>query len=232
MSRYPIFMNKPLQIALDGPAGAGKSTIAKTLAKKLGYVYIDTGAIYRAVTYRALEDGVGSEDGPKLAEMIAHMDLRLVPSENGQRVFDGADEVTDVIRTSEVTNNVSFVARQPEVRDALMDLQRDLASEGGIVMDGRDIGTHVLPSADLKVFMTATVEERARRRHEENVAKGLPSDLEQLQLEIALRDKRDSEREVAPLRQADDAHYLDTTELSIDGVVEAIEHLMKQVIER
>lgn len=232
MSRYPIFMNKPLQIALDGPAGAGKSTIAKTLAKKLGYVYIDTGAIYRAVTYRALRDGVGLEDGPKLAEMIGNMDLRLVPSENGQRVFDGADEVTDVIRTSEVTNNVSFVARQPEVRDALMDLQRDLASEGGIVMDGRDIGTHVLPSADLKVFMTATVEERARRRHEENVSKGLPSDLEQLQLEIALRDKRDSEREVAPLRQADDAHYLDTTELSIDGVVEAIEHLMKQVIER
>lgn len=232
MSRYPIFMNKPLQIALDGPAGAGKSTIAKTLAKKLGYVYIDTGAIYRAVTYRALQDGVGLEDGPMLAEMIDKMDLRLVPSENGQRVYDGTEEVTDVIRTSEVTNNVSFVARQPEVRDALMDLQRDLASKGGIVMDGRDIGTHVLPGADLKVFMTATVEERARRRHEENVSKGLPSDLEQLQLEIALRDKRDSEREVAPLRQADDAHYLDTTELSIDGVVEAIEHLMKQVIER
>ncbi|RHB51076.1 (d)CMP kinase [Exiguobacterium sp. AM39-5BH] len=225
-------MNKPLQIALDGPAGAGKSTIAKTLAKKLGYVYIDTGAIYRAVTYRALKDGVGLEDGPELADMIGKMDLRLVPSENGQRVFDGADEVTDVIRTSEVTNNVSFVARQPEVRSALMDLQRDLASKGGIVMDGRDIGTHVLPDADLKVFMTATVEERARRRHEENVSKGLPSDLEQLQLEIALRDKRDSEREVAPLRQADDAHYLDTTELSIEGVVEAIEHLMKQVIER
>ncbi|WP_215114544.1 (d)CMP kinase [Exiguobacterium sp. s70] len=225
-------MNKPLQIALDGPAGAGKSTIAKTLAKKLGYVYIDTGAIYRAVTYRALQDGVGLEDGPMLAEMIDKMDLRLVPSENGQRVYDGTEEVTDVIRTSEVTNNVSFVARQPEVRDALMDLQRDLASKGGIVMDGRDIGTHVLPGADLKVFMTATVEERARRRHEENVSKGLPSDLEQLQLEIALRDKRDSEREVAPLRQADDAHYLDTTELSIDGVVEAIEHLMKQVIER
>nr|WP_251137271.1 (d)CMP kinase [Exiguobacterium sp. s150] len=223
---------KPLQIALDGPAGAGKSTIAKTLAKKLGYVYIDTGAIYRAVTYRALNEHVDLEDGPALAAMIAEMDLRLVPSESGQRVFDGATEVTDLIRSSEVTNNVSFVARQPEVRDALMDLQRDLAKEGGIVMDGRDIGTHVLPGADLKVFMTATVEERARRRHDENVSKGLPSDLEQLQREIALRDKRDSEREVAPLRQADDAHYLDTTELSIDGVVEAIERLMKQVVKR
>lgn len=232
MSRYPIFMNKPLQIALDGPAGAGKSTIAKTLAKKLGYVYIDTGAIYRAVAYRALEQQVGLEDGPALAEMIGDMELRLVPSENGQRVFDGDEEVTDVIRTSEVTNNVSFVARQPEVRAALMDLQRDLARSGGVVMDGRDIGTHVLPGADLKVFMTATVEERARRRHEENVSKGLPSDFEQLKQEIALRDKRDSERVVAPLRQADDAHFLDTTNLSIQGVVEAIEQLMKQVAGR
>lgn len=232
MSRYPIFMNKPLQIALDGPAGAGKSTIAKTLAKKLGYVYIDTGAIYRAVTYRALKDGVGLEDGPALATMITEMDLRLVPSESGQRVFDGATEVTDEIRSSEVTNNVSFVARQPEVRDALMDLQRDLAKDGGIVMDGRDIGTHVLPHADLKVFMTATVEERARRRHEENVSKGIPSDFEQLKQEIALRDKRDSEREVAPLRQADDAHFLDTTKLAIDEVVEAIEQLMNQVVKR
>ncbi len=223
---------KPLQIALDGPAGAGKSTIAKTLAKKLGYVYIDTGAIYRAVTYRALKEHVGLEDGPALAAMIADMDLRLVPSESGQRVFDGTTEVTELIRSSEVTNNVSFVARQPEVRDALMDLQRDLARDGGIVMDGRDIGTHVLPDADLKVFMTATVEERARRRHEENVGKGIPSDFEQLKQEIALRDKRDSERAVAPLRQAEDAHFLDTTTLSIEGVVEAIEQLMKQVINR
>lgn len=223
-------MKKSLQIALDGPAGAGKSTIAKTLAKKLGYVYIDTGAIYRAVTYRALQEGVGLEDGPALAELVGRMSLRLVPSESGQRVFDGEEEVTDVIRTSEVTNNVSFVARQGEVRDALMDLQRDLARGGAIVMDGRDIGTHVLPEADLKVFMTASVEERARRRHEENLSKGIASDYAQLKQDIALRDRRDSEREVAPLRQAEDAHYLDTTTLSIDGVVEAIEDLMKQVI--
>ena len=223
-------MKKSLQIALDGPAGAGKSTIAKTLAKKLGYVYIDTGAIYRAVTYRALQEGVGLEDGPALAELVGRMSLRLVLSESGQRVFDGEEEVTDVIRTSEVTNNVSFVARQGEVRDALMDLQRDLAKGGAIVMDGRDIGTHVLPEADLKVFMTASVEERARRRHEENLSKGIASDYAQLKQDIALRDRRDSEREVAPLRQAEDAHYLDTTTLSIDGVVEAIEDLMKQVI--
>lgn len=223
---------KPLQIALDGPAGAGKSTIAKTLAKKLGYIYIDTGAIYRAVTYRALQEGVELEDGAALAAMIERMDLRLVPSEEGQRVYDGNEEVTEVIRTNEVTNNVSFVARQPEVRAALMDLQRNLASSGGIVMDGRDIGTHVLPQADLKVYMTATVEERARRRHEENLSKSLVSDFEQLKADIALRDQRDSEREFAPLRQAEDAHFLDTTQLSIIEVVEAIEQLMKQVIER
>lgn len=222
-------MNKALQIALDGPAGAGKSTIAKSLAKKLGYVYIDTGAIYRAVTYRAIQDGVMLEDGPALAALISNMSIRLVPSEHGQRVFDGEVEVTDDIRSSEVTNNVSFVARQPEVRDALMDLQRDLAKEGGVVMDGRDIGTHVLPNADLKVFMTASVEERARRRHEENVSKGIPSDYDRLKEEIALRDKRDSEREVAPLRQAEDAHFLDTTTLSIDGVVRAIEQFIKEV---
>ena len=222
-------MKKSLQIALDGPAGAGKSTIAKSLAKQLGYVYIDTGAIYRAVTYRALNEGIALEDGPALAQMIENMSLRLVPSEEGQRVFDGEEEVTSVIRSSEVTNNVSFVARQPEVRDALMDLQRDLAKEGGVVMDGRDIGTHVLPNADLKVFMTASVEERARRRHEENVSKGIPSDYVQLIEEIALRDKRDSEREVAPLRQAEDAHFLDTTTLTIDGVVQAIERLIEEV---
>lgn len=219
---------KNIQIALDGPAGAGKSTIAKTLAKQLGYVYIDTGAIYRAVTYRALQEKVGLEDGPALAEMIGNMNLRLLPSDQGQRVFDGEEEVTEVIRSADVTNNVSFVARQAEVRDALLDLQRDLAKNGGIVMDGRDIGTHVLPEADLKVFMTASVEERARRRHEENLSKGMESDYEQLKAEIALRDKRDSEREVAPLRQADDAFFLDTTELSIQGVVEAIERLMAE----
>lgn len=222
-------MRTALQIALDGPAGAGKSTIAKSLAKKLGYVYIDTGAIYRAVTYRAITDGVSLEDGPALADMIVDMSIRLVPSEEGQRVFDGDKEVTDFIRSSEVTNNVSFVARQSEVRDALMDLQRNLAEDGGVVMDGRDIGTHVLPNADLKVFMTASVEERARRRHEENLSKGIPSDYEQLKQEIALRDKRDSERVVAPLRQAEDAHYLDTTELSIEGVVQAIEQLIEEV---
>ncbi|MGA9232227.1 MULTISPECIES: (d)CMP kinase [unclassified Exiguobacterium] len=219
-----------IQIALDGPAGAGKSTIAKQLAAHLDYVYIDTGAMYRAVTLAALEQGIDLEDGQRLGELMTSLDIRLTPGENGQRVFIGEREVTESIRSSEVTNNVSFVAKHAQVRSALVEMQRRLAESGGIVMDGRDIGTVVLPDAELKVFMTATVEERASRRHRENVSRGMDSDLEALQAEIALRDKRDSEREVSPLRQADDAIYLDTTVMSIDQVVLRLTELAEGVL--
>lgn len=158
------------------------------------------------------------------------LDLRLTPGEHGQRVFIGEREVTEAIRTNEVTNNVSFVARQAEVRSALVIAQRKLAEHGGIVMDGRDIGTVVLPEAELKVFLTASVEERASRRHRENVARGMDSDLEALQKEIALRDQRDSERKVSPLKQAEDAIYLDTTELNIDQVVARLTELAEGVL--
>ncbi|VWX36978.1 cytidylate kinase [Exiguobacterium oxidotolerans] len=219
-----------IQIALDGPAGAGKSTIAKQLAAHLDYVYIDTGAMYRAVTLAALEQGIDLEDGQQLGELMTSLDIRLTPGENGQRVFIGEREVTESIRSSEVTNNVSFVAKHAQVRSALVEMQRRLAESGGIVMDGRDIGTVVLPDAELKVFMTATVEERAGRRHRENVARGMESDLEALQAEIALRDKRDSEREVSPLKQAEDAIYLDTTDLTIDQVVLRLTELAEGVL--
>lgn len=219
-----------IQIALDGPAGAGKSTIAKQLAAHLDYVYIDTGAMYRAVTLAALEQGIDLEDGQRLGELMTSLEIRLTPGENGQRVFIGEREVTESIRSSEVTNNVSFVAKHAQVRSALVEMQRRLAESGGIVMDGRDIGTVVLPDAELKVFMTATVEERASRRHRENVSRGMDSDLEALQAEIALRDKRDSEREVSPLRQADDAIYLDTTVMSIDQVVLRLTELAEGVL--
>ncbi|MCK2156973.1 (d)CMP kinase [Exiguobacterium sp. 17-1] len=221
---------KNIQIALDGPAGAGKSTIAKQLAAHLDYVYIDTGAMYRAVTLAALEQGLDLEDGPVLGELMKSLDIRLTPGEQGQRVFIGEREVTEAIRTNEVTNNVSFVARQAEVRSALVVAQRKLAERGGIVMDGRDIGTVVLPEAELKVFLTASVEERASRRHRENVARGMDSDLEALQEEIALRDQRDSERAVSPLKQAEDAIYLDTTELNIDQVVARLTELAEGVL--
>lgn len=222
---------KKIQIALDGPAGAGKSTIAKQLASKLGYVYIDTGAMYRAVTLSALEAEVDLEDGAELGKLVKTLAIRLTPGENGQRVFIGEREVTEAIRSSEVTNNVSFVARQKQVRDALVALQRSMASEGGVVMDGRDIGTVVLPDAELKVYMDATVEERAGRRHRENIARGMESDLQALQAEIALRDKRDSEREVSPLSQADDAIYLDTTHMTIDEVVDQLNALVNGVLQ-
>ncbi|WP_232818657.1 (d)CMP kinase [Exiguobacterium flavidum] len=222
---------KKIQIALDGPAGAGKSTIAKQLASKLGYVYIDTGAMYRAVTLSALESEVDLEDGEELGKLVKTLAIRLTPGENGQRVFIGEREVTEAIRSSEVTNNVSFVARQKQVRDALVALQRSVASEGGVVMDGRDIGTVVLPDAELKVYMDATVEERAGRRHRENIARGMESDLQALQAEIALRDKRDSEREVSPLSQAADAVYLDTTHLTIDEVVDQLNALVNGVLQ-
>jgi len=223
-------MMKKIQIALDGPAGAGKSTIAKQLAARLDYVYIDTGAMYRAVTLAALEQSLDLNNGEVLGELMKSLDIRLTPGENGQRVFIGDREVTDAIRSIEITNNVSFVARQKEVRAALVTAQRKLAERGGIVMDGRDIGTVVLPDAELKVFLTATVEERAARRHRENIARGIDSDITVLQEEIALRDKRDSEREVSPLRQADDALYLDTTEMTIDQVVDRLMELAEGVL--
>lgn len=223
-------MMKKIQIALDGPAGAGKSTIAKQLAARLDYVYIDTGAMYRAVTLAALEQSLDLNNGEVLGELMKSLDIRLTPGENGQRVFIGDREVTDAIRSIEITNNVSFVARQKEVRAALVTAQRKLADQGGIVMDGRDIGTVVLPDAELKVFLTATVEERAARRHRENIARGMASDITVLQEEIALRDKRDSEREVSPLRQADDALYLDTTEMTIDQVVVHLMELAEGVL--
>ncbi|MEI4461279.1 (d)CMP kinase [Exiguobacterium indicum] len=223
-------MMKKIQIALDGPAGAGKSTIAKQLAARLDYVYIDTGAMYRAVTLAALEQSLDLNNGETLGELMKSLDIRLTPGENGQRVFIGDREVTDAIRSIEITNNVSFVARQKEVRAALVTAQRKLAERGGIVMDGRDIGTVVLPDAELKVFLTATVEERAARRHRENIARGMDSDITILQEEIALRDKRDSEREVSPLRQADDALYLDTTEMTIDEVVVRLMELAEGVL--
>lgn len=222
---------KNIQIALDGPAGAGKSTIAKQLAAQLDYVYIDTGAMYRAVTLAALEQNLNLEDGQALGELMKSLDLRLTPGDQGQRVFIGEREITEAIRTNEVTNNVSFVARQAEVRTALVVAQRKLAERGGIVMDGRDIGTVVLPNAELKVFLTASVEERASRRHRENIARGMDSDLPSLQADIALRDKRDSERTVSPLKQAEDAIYLDTTEMNIDQVVTRLTELVEGVLQ-
>ncbi|WKA49621.1 (d)CMP kinase [Planococcus liqunii] len=208
-------MTKSIQIALDGPAAAGKSTIAKIVAEQLGYIYIDTGAMYRAITLKALNEGIDLSDNEAAGELLAKTAIDLQPSENGQLVFLDQQNVTEAIRSQEVTGSVSEMAAHESVRLQMVKLQQQLAEGRGVVMDGRDIGTDVLPKAELKVFMSASVEERARRRFEENKKRNIHTPLEELQGEIAKRDQMDSEREVSPLRQADDAIYLDTTSLTI-----------------
>lgn len=221
-------MNKNIQIAIDGPAGAGKSTIAKIVAESLGFTYIDTGAMYRAVTYKAMQQNIHLDDEAKLAEMLAVSSIELKPSPQGQLVFLDGENVSDAIRSNEVTSSVSQVAAHAKVRELLVAQQQKLAANGGVVMDGRDIATHVLKNAELKIFMSATVEERARRRFIDNEKRGIASSIEKLQEEIALRDKMDSEREASPLIQAADAIFLDTTELSIDEAAQAILKLAQE----
>ncbi|MDP4161852.1 MAG: (d)CMP kinase [Bacillota bacterium] len=223
-------MEKRISIAIDGPAAAGKSTVAKIVAEKLSYIYIDTGAMYRALTFKALEESIDLENEQKLLEILLSTEIRLTPSDIGQLVFLDNQNVTDEIRSAIVTNNVSVVSMHKKVREEMVSRQQGFALNGGVVMDGRDIGTHVLPKAEVKVFLLASVEERAERRHTENLQKGFPSDLEILKSEISLRDKLDSEREVAPLMKADDAVEIDTTSLSILEVVDMIMDLVNERI--
>ncbi|RXJ03926.1 (d)CMP kinase [Anaerobacillus alkaliphilus] len=211
-------MNK-INIAIDGPAGAGKSTVAKLVATRLEFIYIDTGAMYRALTYKAFQNKIDFHDEEELNLLLKDTNIQLTSA--GKVYLDGED-VSEQIRSQEVTNSVSFVAAHSSVRHEMLVRQQNMAQSGGTVMDGRDIGTAVLPNAEVKVFLSATVEERARRRYEENQAKGIPTDFEQLKDEIALRDKRDSERATAPLKKADDAIEIDTTQLSIEQVVASI----------
>ncbi len=222
-------MKNKISIAIDGPAAAGKSTVAKIVAEKLSYIYIDTGAMYRALTYKAIVNQLNLEDEESLFETLLSTDIKLQPSDRGQLVYLDDRDVTNEIRFAEVTNSTSYVAKHQKVREEMVRRQQTFATEGGVVMDGRDIGTHVLPGAEVKIFLLASVEERAERRHIENVQKGFPSDLEKLKEEIARRDKIDSDREIAPLKKAQDAIEIDTTSLSIPDVVEKI---MKLVHER
>lgn len=224
-------MTNEIRIAIDGPAAAGKSTIAKLVAEKLGYTYIDTGAMYRALTYKAIGAGIDLDKAADVEALLPGTEIVLRAGANGQSVWLDGRDVTDEIRTAAVTNGVSAVSAHPGVRAYMVDAQRKMAEEGGVVMDGRDIGTAVLPDAELKIFMTASVEERAHRRHAENLSRGFESSLEQLAHEIALRDKKDSEREVSPLTQAEDAILLDTTSMSISEAAEAIMELVREKVD-
>lgn len=214
--------DKTIAIAIDGPAAAGKSTVAKIVAKKLSYIYIDTGAMYRAFTLKALQYQLSLENEQGLAELLNNTGIKLVQGKNGQHVLLDGYDVTLEIRSTNVTNHVSLVAKHPVIRTEMVKRQQSLAEKRGVVMDGRDIGTHVIPDAEVKIFLIATVEERARRRHEENTQKGFFSDLENLKKEIEQRDLIDSKRESAPLVKAEDAVEIDTTALSIEEVADLI----------
>lgn len=216
-------MNKrKIAIAIDGPAAAGKSTVAKLVAQNLSYIYIDTGAMYRALTFHALREGVDPNDEQALIQLLPNLNIELKQGQDGQRVLLNGEDVTFDIRTQHVTNNVSLVATHPKIRQDMVKKQQALAKDQGVVMDGRDIGTHVLPDAELKFFLVASVEERAKRRHEENIAKGIPSHIDELKKEIEQRDLNDSNRKTAPLLKADDAVEIDTTSLTIDHVANII----------
>lgn len=221
-------MRKGIKIAIDGPAAAGKSTIAKITAEQLGYAYIDTGAMYRALTHKALGLDIHINDGVRLKELLSDTKIVLMPTSDGQAILVDGEDVTEEIRSAEVTQAVSAVAAHNGVRELMVEKQKDLSDEFGVVMDGRDIGTDVLPNAELKIFMTASVEERAQRRHDENEKRGISSSLDQLQKEISERDRADTEREVSPLRQAEDAVYIDTTSMSIVEVADEISRLAKE----
>ena len=217
---------KKIVVAIDGPAGAGKSTIAKLVAEKLGYAYIDTGAMYRSVAWKFLQTGKDFDEA-LISTLAKTMVIEFKPEASVNRVFVDGAEVTDAIRSAEVTANVSRVAAIGAVREAMVAQQRRMGESGGVLMDGRDIGTVVFPNAQLKIFLTATVEERAMRRYKELIAKGQQVDLAQLKEDIASRDKQDSERAISPLRQAEDALLLDTSDMNIEQVTAKILQLVE-----
>jgi len=217
-----------LRIAIDGPAAAGKSTVAKRLAKDLSYIYVDTGAMYRALTLHCLRNNLSLTDEEAVYNLLLNSKIELKQTNDTQRVLLNGEDVTEAIRSNDVSRKVSIVAKLGAIRKEMLARQREMASNGNVIMDGRDIGTNVLPDAEVKFYLIASVDERAKRRYEENIKKGIPTTLEQLKKEIAERDRRDMEREHAPLKQAEDAIAIDTTSLSIEEVVsQMLKHVNK-----
>ncbi len=216
-------------IAIDGPAGAGKSTLARALARELGYLYVDTGAIYRTVALRAREAGADPSDPEQVAPLLEDLNLRMDYGGDGvQRMYLSGRDVTEAIRENEISALASQVAALPAVREFLLDFQRKQAREHDVVMDGRDIGTVVLPQAGVKIFLTAAPEARARRRTAELLQRGQDADFDEILREIRQRDEQDENRPVAPLRQAEDAALLDTTNLDLKGSLEALLTLVRE----
>jgi cytidylate kinase len=218
-----------INIAIDGPAGAGKSTLSKMLAGKLGYIYVDTGALYRAIGLYALIKGVKTDDAQGVSALLPVVRLSLAYSEQGQRVIMCGEDVSEKIRQPEVSMAASNVSAISAVREFLLGLQKEIASENDVVMDGRDIGTVILPHAQLKIFLTASPQDRALRRYEELKAKGVAANYEQVLADIIVRDGQDSGREIAPLRAAEDAVLVDTTGCEI---AQSFDKLLKIAKER
>lgn len=217
-----------LIIAIDGPAGSGKSTTARLVAKRIGYTYLDTGAFYRALTLKVLDAGIALEDAARILQLAAATQIELQPHEEKNRIWMDGREVTNMIREPRVTNAVAPIAANPEVRALMVEKQRAIGRNGGVVMEGRDIGTVVFPQAEVKIFMQASLEARARRRQEELAAMGIARDFTTLKAEIAERDEKDTSRKHAPLLRAPDAVLLDTTQMTIEQQVDFIVHTVEK----
>ena len=220
-----------INIAIDGPAGAGKSTIAKAVAAKLGFIYIDTGAMYRAVGLGALQRGIDSSDSEGVISILDELEITLKHTEQGQLVFLNGENVSEAIRMPEISVAASNVAVIPAVRLKLVELQRQLAKQADVIMDGRDIGTYVLPDAQLKIFLTAAPEARAKRRWLELTQKGVTTTFEEVFNDMTYRDKNDSGREFAPLKPAEDSVLVDSTELTLEETVEHITAMVEELRE-
>ena len=221
---------KYVSVAVDGPAGSGKSTITKMVAKSLGFNYVDTGAMYRALTYNFLSNGLDELEEEKIKELLSKTDFKVEYVDGVQYVYVNNEEVSDKIRTAEVSKFTSLFAKSPVVRDFLIDTQRNLANTNNIIMDGRDIASVVLPNADVKIFLTASVEERARRRVLDFERQGIENvDFEKVKEDIKARDWQDENRDIAPLIKVESATLIDTTSLTIDEVVEKMTELVKSV---
>jgi len=209
-------------VAIDGPAGAGKSTIAKRVAKEKGYIYVDTGAMYRGLAIHFLKKGISAEDKEAVAKACKDADVSIAYEDGVQQVYLNGENITDMLRTEEVGNMASKTSAIPAVREKLLELQRTLAAEKDVIMDGRDIGTNILPNADVKIYLTASVETRAKRRYDELTEKGENCDFEEIARDIQERDARDMNREIAPLKKADDAVLVDSSDMTIEEVVNTI----------
>jgi cytidylate kinase len=219
-----------LVIAIDGPSGAGKSSTARLLAERLRYTYIDTGAMYRAIGWKTRQEGIDPSDESRLADLCARTEVTIRHDDGHSRFFVNGRDVSGEIRTPDMGMTASAVSKSPAVRARLLTLQREMGEKGGVVMDGRDIGTVVFPDADVKFFLDASVEERGRRRYRELKEKGLDVDRERITQEIRDRDLQDSSRSLAPLRRADDAVLIDSTDLDIEAVLDRMVSLIKKAV--